>query len=111
MLWTSQRARAFDWLQWAACLEGARDIIRDGVHRVYAVRWEHDGNAESVFCYGNGRFGNLPPCRARYPGAGGGTSVKMYRQSDWRTEPMLSVAPGASQSWLALRNQVSWGSD
>ena len=76
----------FDWLRWVAAIEGARDVIRDGVHRVYAVRWEPGGAEEAVFCYTNGLFGLLPPHRARYTGAQEDTRLVMYRW-DWRTEP------------------------
>ena len=93
-----------------AQLEGAREIIRDGVHRVYAVRWEPDANAEAVFCYGTGHFGTLPPRRTRYTGARGGTRFQMNQEANWRTEPLLSAAPVASQSWLVLRDAVSWES-
>ena len=100
----------FDWLRWLAALEGVREVIRDGVHRVYAVRWEPWGDVQAVFCYGNGDFGVLLPRRARYTGAHNDTSFQMWRGSDWRTEPLLSAAPVASQSWIVLRDAVSWGS-
>jgi hypothetical protein len=93
-----------------AQLEGARDIIRDGVHRVYAVRWEPDANAEAVFCYGTGRFGTLPPRSAHYTGARRGTRFQLHQGANWRTQPLLSAAPVASESWLVLRDAVSWES-
>ena len=96
MLWTSQRARA---------LTG---VIRDGVHRVSAVRWEPHGAEEAVFCYSSGHFGLLRPRRARYTGAHAETRFVMYWEGDWRTEPLLSAAPVASHSWLVLRDEVSW---
>ena len=34
----SHWSTAFDWLRWLAQIEGARDVIRNGVHRVYVVR-------------------------------------------------------------------------
>ena len=62
---------------------GDRDQAHLGAHRVYAVCWEHKGNVQDVFCYGNGFFGSLPPSRRRYPGARTDTSIEMYRESDW----------------------------
>ena len=100
----------FDWLRWVAGLEGARAVFRDGVHRVYAVRWQPGGVAEAVFCYGSGRFAQLLPRKARYTGAQKTTSFVMNGESNWRTEPLLSAAPVASQSWLVLRDAVSWKS-
>ena len=74
----------FDWLRWVAQIEGARDIIRDGVHRVYAVRWEQGAAPEAVFCYGTGPSVTLPPRRSRYAGAHGTTRFEIYQQANWR---------------------------
>ena len=40
----------FDWLTWVAQLQDATEIIRNGVEKVYAVRWESGDTAEAVFC-------------------------------------------------------------
>ena len=100
----------FDWLRWVAVVEGAHSVIRDGVHRVYAVRWEPEAEEEAVFCYSNGECGQLLPRCARYAGSTKQTRFEMNRGSNWRTEPLLSAAPVASQSWLVLRAAVSWES-
>ena len=100
----------FDWLRWVAMLEGARGVIRDGVYRVYAVRWAPGGVAEAVFCYSCGHFAQLPPRSARYTGANASTRLVMNWESNWQTEPLLSAAPVASRSWLVLRDAVSWES-
>ena len=76
---------------------------------LYAVRGEPGGAEEAVFCYSSGHFAVLRPRRARYTGARGDTRFVMYR-GDWRTEPLLSAAPVADQSWLVLRDAVSWES-
>ena len=59
-------ASAFDWIRWVAHIEGARHVIRFGVHRVYVVRWEPDAAPEAVFCYGNHTYSTLVPRTARY---------------------------------------------
>ncbi len=100
---------AFDWLRWAAQIEGARDVIRDGVHRVYVVRWEPHGAPEAVFCYGNNTYSTLVPRNARYTGSRSETRFVIYREANWVTEPLLSAAPVAAAPWLLLRDQVTWG--
>ena len=65
---------------------------------------------EAVFCYGSGQFAMLLPHDARYTGAHGDTRFVMNRESNWRTEPLLVLAPVASRSWLVLRDAVSWES-
>ena len=102
----------FDWLRWVRIHRGHRwrRIIRDGLHRVYAVRWEPGGAEEAVFCYSSGHFAQLPPRRVRYTGATANMHFVMNRESNWRTEPLLSAAPVASRSWLMLRDDVSWES-
>ena len=57
---------AFDWLRWVAGIEGARGVMRHGVHRVYVVRWELNGAPEAVICYGNNTYSTLVPHTARY---------------------------------------------
>ena len=84
-------------------------IIRDGVHRVYAVRWQRSGTAEAVFCYGNGSYGKLPPFEARYDGSRPNKSFE-HVQGDWRTEDLLMHAPVASQSYLGLSLTLPWKS-
>ena len=99
---------AFDWLPWVAGIEGAPDVIRDGVCRVYVVRWEPDGAPEAVFCYGNNTYSTLVPRTARYTGSKSRTRFVLYREANWVTEPLLSVAPLAAAPWLVLRDQLNW---
>ena len=99
---------AFDWIRWVAQIEGARDVIRDGVHRVYVVRWEPHGAPEAVFCYGNNTCSTLVPRNARYTGSRSETRFVIYREANWVTEPLLSAAPVAAAPWLLLRDQVTW---
>ena len=100
--------RAVDWLRWVAHIEGARNVIRDGVCRVYAVRWEGHGAPEAVFCYRNNTYSTLVPRTARYTGASKTTRFELYRDADWTTEALLSAAPVAAEPWLVLRGRVIW---
>ena len=52
-----------------AALEAARNIIRDGVHRVYAVRRVPNVTPVAVFSDDRGLFGVMVPRQARYNGA------------------------------------------
>ena len=96
----------FDWLRWLALIEGAPTVIRDGVHKVYAVRWQQDAAPEAVFCYDDGAWTALAPRVVRHKGASGSSRMVLHRHADWRTEPLLCAAPVASQSWLLLRNEL-----
>ena len=100
--------RAVDWLRWVAHIEGARNVIRDGVCRVYAVRWGGHGAPEAVFCYRNNTYSTLVPRTARYTGASKTTRFELYRDADWTTEALLSAAPVAAEPWLVLRGRVIW---
>ena len=99
---------AFDWLRWVAHIEGARDVIRDGVRRVYVVRWEPDGAPEAVFCYGSNMYSTLMPRTARCTGSCRTTRFRLYREANWMTEPLLSEAPVATVPWLILRGELIW---
>ena len=99
---------AFDWLRWVAQIEGARNVIRHGVHRVYVVRWEPDAAPEAVFCYGNHTYSTLVPRTALYTGSRSETRFESYRKANWVTEPLLSTAPVAAAPWLPLRDRVTW---
>ena len=101
--------QAFDWPRWVAQIEGAREVIRDGVHKVYAVRWNPDWAPEAVFCYGDNTYGTLVPYMARYTGAWCDTRFTMHRDGNWQTEPLLSAAPVADRPWLVLRGQLTYG--
>ena len=99
---------AFDWLRWVAQIEGARDVMRNGVHRVYVVRWRPHWAPEAVFCYGNNTYSTLVPRNARYNGSWSHTRIEVHRDANWMTEPLLSAAPVAAMPWLLLRDQVTW---
>ena len=99
---------AFDWPRWLAGIEGARNVIRDGVHRVYVVRWTPNWAPEAVFCYGNYAYSTVQPSTVRYTGSRTQTPIRMYRNANWMTEPLLSAAPVAETPWLVLRDQVRW---
>ena len=99
---------AFDWLRWVAHIEGARDVIRNGVHRVYVVRWNPHWAPEAVFCYGNNTYSTVVPRNARYTGSRSRTRITMYREANWVTEPLLSAAPVEATPWLLLRDRVPW---
>ncbi len=86
---------ACDWLRWVAGVEGASNVFRGGVHRVYAVRWQPRGAPEAVFCYGNCTYSTLAPTFARYTGARNATRFELYGSGNWATEPLLSEAPVA----------------
>ena len=105
---------AFDWLPWVAGIEGAPDVIRDGVCRVYVVRWEpllyvegvrcpEHGAPEAVFCYGSNMYRTLMPRTARCTGSCRTTRFTLYREANWMTEPLLSAAPVAVEPWLVLQ--------
>lgn len=99
---------AFDWLRWVAHIEGARDVIRNGVHRVYAVRWNPHWAPEAVFCYGNNTYSTLVPRKSRYTGSWSHARIVTHRNANWVTEPLLSAAPVAATPWLVLRDQITW---
>ena len=97
----------FDWLRWLAQIEGAYDIMRDGVHRVYATRWnENDKPLEAVFCYGDGTFTRVPPGQTHYtPGRHHERFVHSATE-DWRTMPIFANARVADESWLPMRSNL-----
>ena len=99
---------AFDWLRWVAQIEGARNVIRYGVVRVYVVRWEPNAAPEAVFCYRNQTYSTLVPCTARYTGSKSETHFEWHSNANWGTDPLLSVAPVAAAPWLPLRDRVTW---
>ena len=99
---------AFDWPRWVAQIEGARNVIRHGVHKVYVVRWEQDAAPEAVFCHGDHTYSTLVPCTARYTGSKSETHFEWHSNANWGTDPLLSVAPVAAAAWLPLRNRVTW---
>ena len=98
----------FDWRRWVANVEGARDLIRDGVHKVYAARWLLDDPPVAVFCHGNDSGSTLAPWLVRYTGAASRSRIQFDRDLAWRTHPLLSTAPVSSQSWLLLRKELIW---
>ena len=87
----------FDWLRWVAGVEGAHDIIRDGVVRVYAVRWFPHAVPDAAFCYGLGTYMLLSPTTMRSNGSSRPTRGVQQGESDWRAEPLLCAAPVASR--------------
>ena len=93
----------FDWLPCVACIEGAPDVIRDGVRRVYVVRWQPDGAPEAVFCYSSNMYSTLMPRTARCTGSCRTTRFRLYTEANWMTEPLLSAAPVAAEPWLVLQ--------
>ena len=97
----------FDWLTWVAQLQDATEIIRDGVEKVYAVRWESGDTAEAVFCYHDGSFGKLPPSQASYKGRSR-MGFEHVQQGNWRTDDLLLAGPVARQSYLNVRKHL-WG--
>ena len=105
--WTSQMARALIGSGGSLIKKGAQEIMRDGIHKVFAVRWDVNDDAEAVFCYGSGHFVTMKPRHARY----GGTHCVPYfpvPESNWRTDRLLSAAPVATQAWLPLRQNLQW---
>ena len=100
--------RACDWPRWLAHIEGAREAVRDGVHKVYAVRWNEGWAPEAVFCYGDNTYGTLVPYMARYTGAWHDTRFTWHRDGNWQTEELLSAAPVADRSWLVLRGELRY---
>ena len=98
----------FDWVRWLAAIEGAQNVIRDGVRKVYVVRWEENSVPEAVFCNGNNMYSTLVPRTARYTGSSRTSRFRLYREANWMTEPLLSAAPVAAEPWLVLRNQLIW---
>ena len=97
----------FDWLTWVAQLLDATEIIRDGVEKVYAVRWEWGDTAEAVFCYHDGSFGKLPPSQASYKGRSR-MGFEHVQQGNWRADDLLLAGPVAIQSYLNVRKHL-WG--
>ena len=100
---------AFDWPRWVAKIKGARAVIRDGVHRVYAVRWAPHSAPEVVFCYGNKTYSTLRPRNAAYTSSAKETPFVFHGKGNWVTEPLLSAAPKAAAAWLLLRDQPGCG--
>ena len=82
--------------------------FRDGVRKVYVVRWEENSVPEAVFCYSNNMYSTLVPHSARYTGSNRPARFNFYRQANWMTEPLLSEAPVAIVPWLVLRGELMW---
>ena len=53
-------------------------------------------------------FRELVPHQARYIGALKAGRFVMDRDSDWRTDQLLTAAPVAFTSWLLLRDAVTY---
>ena len=97
---------AFDWLHWLRHIQCAPDIFRDVVHRVCAVRWKPRRAPQVVFCYRDNTYSTLVPFSPRSTGSRKETRFVFYKRANWLTEPLLSAAPAASESWLLLQGKT-----
>jgi hypothetical protein len=90
---TSQEA--FPWARWLRNVVTNREIIGDGIVRVFAFRETTDSAAEIVFCHPNDTCTHVQP-RKR---------IQCERKGCWRSEPVFMHAIVASESWMRLRVQ------
>ena len=96
----------FNWLTWVASIADARELVRGGVRRVFAVRCYDRGDVFVAFCRDDGTFSMLCPQTQSYD-ARGPTLVHNHSPlTGWQNEPLFRDAPTATQSWQDLRTAV-----
>ena len=87
----------------------ATELIREGVRRVFAVRWRADETPELTLCGENGVYSTIAPKDQQY-------EIKSYSgvqvcedrrwQLPWHDMRMLTTAPVAKQTWRDLRKML-----